>query len=157
MPASYAQGKGDLYDFDFDAAFWVNNLVANMAYNRYSLMIGDIRKVQGSIEDGFEKQQPEVEAKAQELLKSNLAEAQTYLTNYSVECGQNATARYQKLVKYLIVKYMDGNVKKEKNGKFERNEYGMPVQPSWPGYTQDYYNTVVKGSGDRLKVVEPEK
>ena len=65
--------------------------------------------------------------------------------------------RYQKLVKYLIVKYMDGNVKKEKNGKFERNEYGMPVQPSWPGYTQDYYNTVVKGSGDRLKVVEPEK
>lgn len=157
VPASYAQGKGDLYDFDFDAAFWVNNLVANMAYNRYSLMIGDIRKVQGSIEDGFEKQQPEVEAKAQELLKSNPAEAQTYLTNYSVECGQNATARYQKLVKYLIVKYMDGNVKKEKNGKFERNEYGMPVQPSWPGYTQDYYNTVVKGSGDRLKVVEPEK
>lgn len=157
VPASYAVGKGDLYNFDFDAAFWVNNVVANQAYNRYSLMIPDIRKVQGALEDGFAQRQPEVEAHAVALCKSNPQQAVEYLTNYSVNTAQHATHRYQELAKYLFVKYLDGNVKREKDGKFERNEAGMPVQPQWPGYTQDYYNTVVKGSGDRLKVVEPEK
>ena len=157
VPDSYRQGKADLYTFDFDAAFWVNNLIANQAYNRYSVMIGDIRKVQKGLEDEFEANQPKVDAKAVELYKQNPAEAITYLTNYSVNTAQDATHRYQKLAKYLFVKYMDGNVKKEKDGKFERNEAGVPVYPTWPGYTQEYYNTVVRGSGDRLKVIPKEK
>jgi dipeptidase len=157
VPRSYARGTADMYNFNLDAAFWVNNWVANQAYNRYSLMIPDIRKVQGSIEDAFEKQQPSVEAKALALYKTNPAEAVEMLTNYSVNSAQDATARYRKLGEYLMVKYLDGNVKKEKDGKFERNAAGYPVQPDWPGYTQEYYNTVVKGSGDRLKVVQPEK
>ena len=71
--------------------------------------------------------------------------------------AQDATHRYQKLATYLFVKYLDGNVKKEKDGEFERNADGMPVSPNWPGYTQEYYNTIVKESGDRLKVREIEK
>lgn len=157
VPESYRQGKADLYNFDFDAAFWVNNLVANQAYNRYSYMIPDIRKVQGGLEDSFEKNQPIIEAKAKELLASNPAQAIEYLTNYSANAAQDATHQYQELAKYLFVKYLDGNIKKEKDGKFERTETGMPVQPTFGGYTQDYYNTIVKGSGDRLKVHEPEK
>ncbi len=156
-PASYAAGKGDILTFDFDAAFWVNNIIANQAYNRYSLMIPDIRKVQTEIEDGFAASQPKVESRAVELCGQNPALAVEYLTNYSSNVAQNATHRYQELAKYLMVKYLDGNVKREKDGKFERNAYGQPVQPEWPGYTQDYYNTIVRGSGDRLKVVEPEK
>jgi len=161
VPESYRQGKGDLYTLDWDAAFWVNNWVANQAYHRYSQMIGDIRKVQGDLEDGFEKQQPTVEKQAQALLDAgNRSGAINYLTNYSCESGQNATKRYRQLGEYLFVKYLDGNVKKEKDGKFERNEAGTPVSPEWPGYTQDYYDMIIKGgkgSGDRLKVIEPEK
>lgn len=157
VPDSYRRGKGDLYTFDFDAAFWVNNLIANQAYNRYSLMIPDIRKVQKELEDEFEASLPSVDAKAAELYNQDPASAVTYLTNYSINTAQNATHRYQKLAKYLFVKYLDGNVKKEKDGQFERNAAGTPVQPNWPGYTQDYYNTVVKGSGDRLKVIPKEK
>lgn len=157
VPESYRQGKGDLYTFDFDAAFWVNNLVANQAYHRYSQMIPDIRKVQGEIEDKCANDQPAIESRALELLKTNRAEAIQYLTNYSVNTAQNATARYQDLAKYLFVKYLDGNRKKEKDGKFLRNEYGMPAQPDFPGYTQDYYNQFGIPSCDHLKVVEPEK
>lgn len=157
IPESYRQGKADLYNFDFDAAFWVNNLIANQAYTRYSYMIPDIRKVQGDLEDNFEKSQPTIEAKAKELFATSPAQAVEYLTNYSVNTAQDATHQYQKLAKYLFVKYLDGNIKKEKDGKFERNEAGMPVQPVFGGYTQDYYNTVAKGSGDRLKVGEIEK
>ena len=35
-------------------------------------------------------------------------------------CNRNVTARYQDLAKYLFVKYLDGNRKKEKDGKFLR-------------------------------------
>ena len=157
VPESYRQGKADLYTFDFDAAFWVNNLVANQAYHRYSQMIPDIRKVQGEIEDKCANDQPAIESRAVELLKTNRDEAIQYLTNYSVNTAQNATARYQDLAKYLFVKYLDGNRKKEKDGKFLRNEYGMPAQPDFPGYTQDYYNQFGIPSCDHLKEVEPEK
>ena len=159
VPESYRQGKADLYTLDWDCAFWVNNWVANQAYHRYSQMIGDIRKVQGAIEDNFAKKQSVIEAEATSLLATDRDAAVRLLTNYSVNAGQDATARYKKLGEYLFVKYLDGNVKKEKDGKFERNEYGTPASPNWPGYTQEYYDMLIKGpnGGDRLKVVEPEE
>ena len=78
-------------------------------------------------------------------------------TNYSVNTAQESTRQYQELAKYLFVKFLDGNIKKEKDGKFERNKWGSPVQPKFGGYTQDYFNTIVKGSGDYLRVKEVEK
>lgn len=159
VPESYRQGKADMYTLDWDCAFWVNNWVANQAYARYSQMIGDIRKVQGDIEDGFAKQQSIIEAQATSLLTTDRDAAIRLLTNYSVNAGQEATARYKKLGEYLFVKYLDGNIKKEKDGKFLRNEWGTPASPTFGGYTQEYYDMIVKGpnGGDRLKVVEPEK
>ena len=157
VPESYREGKGDLYTFDFDAAFWVNNLIANQCYHRYSQMIPDVRRVQQGIEDAFQAQQPQVEAKAAAIYKNNPADAIEFLTNYSVNSAQDATHKYQDLAKYLFVKFLDGNIKKEKDGKFERNPYGNPVQPKFGGYTQDYFETIVKGSGDYLRVKEVEK
>ena len=157
VPDSYREGKGDLYTFDFDAAFWVNNLIANQCYHRYSQMIPDVRRVQQGIEDAFQAQQPQVEAKAAAIYKNNPADAIEFLTNYSVNSAQDATHKYQDLAKYLFVKFLDGNIKKEKDGKFERNPYGNPVQPKFGGYTQDYFETIVKGSGDYLRVKEVEK
>lgn len=156
-PESYRVGKADLYTFDFDAAFWVNNLVANQCYSRYSMMIPDVRRVQGRLENRFARQLADVDAKAQAILGHDRNQAIEFLTNYSINQAQDATRQYQDLAKYLFVKYLDGNVKKEENGQFKRSETGMPVSPEYGGYTQDYYNTVVKGSGDRLKVVQPEK
>lgn len=157
VPDSYREGKGDLYNFDFDAAFWVNNLIANQCYHRYSQMIPYVRKVQKQLEDSYETQQPQVEAKAVAIYKSNPAEAEEFLTNYSVNTAQESTRKYQDLAKYLFVKFLDGNIKKEKDGQFERNKWGCPVQPQFGGYTQDYFNTIVAGSGDYLRVKEVEK
>ena len=154
VPVSYAHGKADLYHFDMDHAFWINNVIANQVYHRYSIMIDDVRQVQTAIEDELAAQQPIIEAQALAAQGGAVVEL---LTNYSLDRAAQATARYRKLAEYLFVKYMDGNVKKEKDGEFERNEAGQPVQPSWPGYTPDYYKTVVHGSGDRLRVIEPQK
>ena len=157
VPESYRQGKADMYTLDWECAFWVNNWVANQAYHRYSQMIGDIRKVQGAIEDNFAKQQSVIEAEATSLLTTDRDAAIRLLTNYSVNAGQDATARYKKLGEYLFVKYLDGNIKKEENGKFKRNDHGTPASPTFAGYTQEYYDMLIKGpnGGDRLKVEEP--
>ncbi len=157
VPDCFREGKGDLYNFDFDAAFWVNNLIANQCYHRYSQMIPDVRKVQKGIEDAFEVQQPQVEAKAIAILKNNPADAVEFLTNYSVNSSQDYLHKYQQLAQYLFVKFLDGNIKKEKDGQFERNPYGNPVQPKFGGYTQDYFDAIVRGSGDYLRVKEVEK
>lgn len=108
-------------------------MIANQAYNRYSYMIPDIRKVQGQLEDRFEHNQASTEQRAQELLKASKSQAVEYLTNYSIAESQTYMKAYQDLAKYLFVKYLDGNIKHEKDGKFEYNPYGMPVQPTFRG------------------------
>ncbi len=157
VPECFSEGKGDLYNFDFDAAFWVNNLIANQCYHRYSQMIPDVRRVQQGLEDAFATQQPQVEAKALAIHNSKPGDAVEFLTNYSLNSAQDYLHKYQDLAKYLFVKFLDGNIKKEKDGQFERNAYGNPVSPQFGGYTQDYFETIVKGSGDYLRVKEVEK
>ena len=57
------------------------------------------------------------------------------------------------------MKYLDGNIKKERDGKFARNEYGMPESPEFGGYDERYYRSIVNDpeGGDRLKVIEIKK
>jgi len=42
-------------------------------------------------------------------------------------------------------------VKKEENGHFKRNPYGLPDAPEWPGYDEEYYRSIVKEAGDKIK------
>ena len=149
-PKSYDAKTADLLTFSLESAFWVTNWVANQAYGRYSLMIDDILKVQKSLEDSFEQNMPFVESEAARLYKESPEKAVEYLTNYSHFVAENATVSYRKLGEYLLVKYLDGNRKKEENGQFKRNADGLPVQPDFPGYNQEYYNSIAKDAGDHL-------
>ncbi|WP_255297350.1 hypothetical protein [Anaerophaga thermohalophila] len=60
----------------------------------------------------------------------------------------------QKLGQFLMVKYLDGNIHPEKDGKFLRNDYGKPHPPEFPGYDEEYYRNVVKDAGEKLKMKE---
>ena len=50
------------------------------------------------------------------------------------------------------MKFLDGNRKKEADGKFKRNPDGLPVQPDFPGYNEEYLRSIVKDAGEHLKV-----
>ena len=50
------------------------------------------------------------------------------------------------------MKYIDGNIKKEKNGKFERNSWGYPLMPFQPGYSDAWKKSVIQETGDKLLV-----
>lgn len=151
-PHCYAHGNGDMYHISWDAAFWVHNYVANQAYNRYSQMIPDIRKVQNELEDGIAADVAATEKQAASMDDSSRRKA---LSDLSHSWAEKSTKRFKELGDYLLVKYLDGNVKREKNGSFEYTPEGVPAYPSFPGYNEDYYRSIVKDTGDRLRVIQP--
>lgn len=152
IPECYRPGNGSMTEFSWTSAFWIHNWVANMAYNKYSYMIRDIRPVQEALEGEFAQMLPAIDQAACELYARNPAEAVNFLTWYSCSQAEKATARWKKLGEYLLVKYIDGNVKKEAGGKFLDNGYGLSAPPEFPGYSEEYYRSIVESAGERLKV-----
>jgi len=152
VPECYREGNGDLLNFSWTSAFWIHNWVANMAYHKYSFMIQDIRKVQEEIEGSYQETLPAIEKAALEMYAKNPEEVAKFLTWYSTTNAVQVTERWKKLGEYLLVKYIDGNVKKEENGTFKRNPYGLPESPDFPGYDEEYYRSIVRSAGERLKV-----
>ena len=158
IPECYRRGNGSMTEFSWTSAFWIHNWVANMAYHKYEPMITDIRPVQQQLENGFDELVKTTDAKALELLKANPQQAISYLTEVCAKTANGTTERWKKLGEYLMVKYMDGNVKKEKDGKFEENGYGQIVMPTFPGYDKDYYERIATSSeAGRLEVPKDKK
>ena len=158
IPECYRRGNGSMTEFSWTSAFWIHNWVANMAYHKYEPMIADIRPVQQQLESSFDELVKTTDAKALELLKANPQQAISYLTEVCAKTANGTTERWKKLGEYLLVKYMDGNVKKEKDGKFEENGYGQIVMPSFPGYDKDYYERIATSSeAGRLEVPKDKK
>lgn len=155
VPNCFSPDNGDLYNFSWTSAFWVHNWVANMAYNRYNPMIGDIRKVQKSLEDQFEGEVAFVDSLAVTLFNVNKAAAIELLTTYSCNSAEFSTTTWKDLGEFLMVKFLDGNVKSQNpDGSFVTNEYGVPDKIQFPGYSKEYYEEIARKTGDRLLVKE---
>ena len=152
VPSQLAEG--DINTFDWNANFWMTNWVANQAYNRYDLMIPDIRKVQGELEGKYQSTRPATEAHYAEL--ANRGDMNTLVKEMNAEgaaIAKEATDRYRDLGTYLLVRFMDGNMKKvDADGNFMKNEYGLPLYPDFPGYDQKYYENIVKETGDHFLI-----
>ena len=155
IPECFAVGNGDMLTYSETSAFWVFNLVTNFAYLRYSDMIKDIQVVQKDLEDKYLTFVPVIDKAAQTLYTSAGPEAaRRFLTEYSVNEANAMTQRWKQLGNYLLVKYIDGNIKKEENGKFLRNEYGEPAAPLHPGYPEWWYRAIINSTGDQFKIPE---
>lgn len=155
VPHEFAVGNGDLYTISRDAAFWITNMVANQAYHRYSQMIPDIRRVQQALEDSL---QAEVDILYAEIPELDPDVARRFLNEHSADCSRRYLRQYTDLNDYLLVKYLDGNVKREDSvGHFSRTEYGMPEYPQFPGYDERYYRSIAadpeRGEALRLLIL----
>ncbi len=144
-------GPGDTNTFDLNSNFWMNNLVANQAYNRYSQMIPDIRKVQKSLEDSIAV---DVAVALEQIPAFDDETAATLTQDLADIWAKKATDAYRDLSTYLFVKFMDGNIKKlDGEGRFLRTPEGIPAYPEFGGYEDTrYFENIVKETGDRLKV-----
>lgn len=152
VPVEVRPGNGDLLTFSPTANFWMNNWVANQAYNRYDLMIDDIRKVQTELEDKYHSGRAAQEQKLIALnKKGDKAAFEAEVNAEGAAIAKEATDRYRELAQFLLVRNIDG-VKKKMNedGTLERNPYGRSVAPESPGYSQDFYDNIVKTTGDHF-------
>ncbi|QGY47922.1 dipeptidase [Maribellus comscasis] len=154
IPECFAVGNGDMLTYSETSAFWAFNWVSNFAYLRYSDMITDVQKVQNQLENKFVSFVPAIDKAATDLFHSEgETQARKFITEYSVNEANNMTQRWKELGQYLLVKYMDGNIKREKDGKFERTETGLPPGPLHPGYPEWWYKAIVNSTGEHFKVI----
>ena len=152
VPESFAEGNGSMLQYSPTSAFWTFNFVSNWAYTKWNYMIKDIQKVQRELETGYiDEVTNKIDKEAASLMNTDKNKAREFLTNYSVNAGNGTVKRWQELGHYLLVKYIDGNVKKEKDGKFEDNGTGQAVMPSQPGYPEWWLREIVRGHGDIIK------
>ncbi len=123
-------------DFSLESAFWVFNLVANLAYTKYSFAIKDIQIVQSEFENKFHSLQPAVEKTATELMKTNRELAVEYLTDYSCSQAELVMTRWKSLWRYMVMKYNDGfiNDVNVEHGRHPKSSY----------YSQEFYKRVLQ-------------
>ena len=155
VPECFRQDNGSLLEYSSTSAFWTYNWVANYAYSKYSYMSADIKKVQAKWEGDFNALVPAIDKVA---IGMQEAEARVFLTEFSVTQAENSTAAWKKLGEYLLVKYMDGNIKKEKDGKFVQNEYKIPTTIIRAGYPEEFLRKMIKEyPGFKVKSAEEMK
>jgi dipeptidase len=152
VPFCFAEGNGDMLTYSETAAFWVFSRLAHFAYLFYDRVMPDVTKVQNELESKFSADIVSIDARALALYNEKPEEAIKFLTNYSTEAANHTVDTWRNLGNFLLVKYMDGNVKKEKDGQFIRNPYGYPVSPSQPGYPDSYKKQVVEENDARFLI-----
>ena len=146
IPDCFRQENNPRNEFSDKSAFWMNNWVANMVYPRYSMMIGDLRKAQNELEDYYFADQDSVLVAIKDMMP---ADRQSYLNRKSIAYADKMMQRWDKLAKYLIVKYNDQVEKRvDKDGNFQR--WGHDAQ----GYDQQFIDAIGKTTGDRYKLKE---
>ena len=134
-PPPSTQGYS-IKEFSLNSAFWVFNLVANLAYTKYSYALQDIQKVQSELENKFLDMQPTVENAALELYKKDKNLAVRYLTDYSVSQYELVVSRWRQLWEFMVMKYNDGYIN-DVNVEGGRH-------PKSSGYGNDFLKNAVK-------------
>jgi dipeptidase len=140
LPEPYA--RGDYKRFSWDSAWWVTNLVSNLAYDRWSRVFPDIQKAQQDQESSLLKMQPVIEETAARLESTDPALMSKFLTTYSVSTGEEVFHRWQELMESILTKNVDGYVK-DPTGR-----------PKAPGYSKEWLEHVVKSRPEQFKLPE---
>lgn len=135
-----------MMDFTNKSAFWVFNQVSNFAYTRYNAIHPEIQEKQKALEAKYLSFTKIIDLAALGMFKENENSAIEFLTDFSCNQGNNLVAEWRDFYGYLFAKFMDGNIK-EKDG----NQQNPKMQQ--PGYSKEFYETIVKTTGDKLKVV----
>lgn len=167
VPDCFAEHNGSsMLEIGDNSAFWVFNRVTNFAYLRYDMMSADIRKVVDTWENAMLKEVEATDAMIAKLSAKNQLRA---LTSFSCQRAQEMVDCWNRLDKYLLIKYVDGNVKSEHKdvlsyvmqgnasaAHFVDNGNGkqIPGNIQYPGYNDKWKRAVAEDNGEILKQVE---
>ena len=123
-----------------------------MIYPKYSLVIDDMRQVQGALEAAVYEKSKAVEAEALAVIDASPRYAVKMLTDFTAASGEEVLAAWKAFGEKIIVKYNDLVVKSEKDGKIQRSNTGLAGKITRPGYSTGYWRKVVEETGDRYLI-----
>lgn len=170
VPECFDENNGSMLEYSPTSAFWLFNRVTNFAYMRYDMISADIRKVTDAWENSLLKHV----ANDAELLSYPEKKVRKMVSNFSYDVAQALFERWQMLDRYLLVKYVDGNVKSEHGdvlsfldgncrtktpqgwANFVNNDHDakIPGDIQFPGYSEKWKRAVAADNGEILKVVK---
>ncbi len=149
IPKCFDEKNGNMFEFSWSSAFWVNNWVASMVYNRYSDLMPEIKKLQQKWDNFFTQSVARTDATAKDIYVKMPSSVTGILTDYSLNQAENATEEWRKTGERFMVKYLDGVVKgTDEKGNYLQNDKHIPQKITRPGYPE-WYN--------RKEFVEPDK
>jgi len=144
--------NGSMIEYSDDAMFWAVNRIAQFCYLRYDKIGAEVRKVIDEYESDMYGRIMDLVAGAKYQPSGQSAGK---LTNFAIDNAQAVLAKWQELDRYLLVKYIDGNIKKQNpDGSFKTNGYSddIPEFPIQEDYSEKWKQHVVMDNGDILRV-----
>ena len=150
IPICFEYRNGSMTEYSETAAFWLFNRVTNFCYLRYDSMIKDVQDAQQELETYFIGQ--EAKHADQWAQTDNASRLTGELNRFSNNMAEKMMRRWKELDNFLLVKYIDGNIKHESNGKFETTETGVVKFPDQPEYPAWFYKQIVEDHGDIILV-----
>ena len=154
VPECLREGNGSMLEYSDTAMFWVTNRIAQFAYLRYNIIGKHVRSEVDKWENEMIARVNDIDA--QIAAAECACEKAKIATEFTVASAQTLFQKWDNLDKYLMVKYIDGNVKGEDENGFIDNGNGknIPGKISQPGYTERWKRAVAADKGDVLKVVK---
>ena len=151
-PECLREGNGTMLKYSDTSMFWITNRVTQFAYLRYDLIGKKVREV---IDEWENKAFDLVEHIDIALANTPSAKKKAKIaTEFSTSTAQSLFDIWVNLDKYLMVKYIDGNVKGEDENGFMDNGNGkdIPGEIEQPGYTEKWKRAVAADHGKILEV-----
>ena len=154
VPWCLSEKNGSMLKYSNSSLFWITNRVAQFAYLRYDLIGGKVREYVDNWENNMLK---DVENIDKAIASASNAKKQAKIaTLYTTTRAHMLFNEWVELDKYLMVKYIDGNVKGENENGFIDNGNGkdIPGKIEQPGYNEKWKRAVAADNGKILEVVK---
>ncbi|MBE6207446.1 MAG: dipeptidase [Rikenellaceae bacterium] len=155
VPECLKEGNGSMLKYSDTSMFWITNRVAQFAYLRYNIIGKHVRDYIDKLENAMLEQVKKIDI-AMANVGYKPKKVKKIATEFSVNTAQTLFNGWVELDKYLMVKYIDGNVKGEDENGFIDNGNGLdiPGKIEQPGYSEHWKRAVAKDKGEILKVVK---
>ena len=155
VPEYYREDNGSMIEYSATSAFWQFNKVTHFAYLMYDRVAPVIRGEIAGFQSEFEAKVAEVDAKAQKMLENgNRGQALALMTEEVDAMARKVFNRWKVLENELLVKFMDGNVKRQnEDGSFAVQVEGttIPAHPENPAFPERWLRAIVFDNGKILK------
>lgn len=158
IPECFREGNGDILHYSPTSAFWMCNRVANACYKAYNIMAPTVREaidewenaqianLAHADEEALKIFYSEIKVKKMYVRKNertrkvadSAPKTKAFITEFSVNTAQKIFDKWVGMEEFLLVKFLDGNVKAQNpDGSWVTNGHSdkIPANIGWPGYT----------------------